>query len=46
MTIIERGAITLAIAIMLAHAAMTIGRKLVPPGENRYLDNTTINVER
>jgi hypothetical protein len=43
MAIVLRAVITLAIAIVLAHIAMTIARKFAPPGENRYFDNTTIN---
>jgi hypothetical protein len=38
-----RGAFTLCLVIILAHGAMTLVRRIFPAGENRYLDNTTIN---
>lgn len=38
-----RGALILALAVILAHGAMTLVRKVFPPDENRYHDNTTIN---
>jgi uncharacterized protein YjiS (DUF1127 family) len=43
MIIVLRGLFTLAIALVLAHTAMTVARRFAPPGENRYFDNTTIN---